>query len=189
MKEIEHIYIQTERLILRQWKNSDRDIFAQINADPEMMKFFPSTYDKNKSDNFIDKTIELIKKNNYGFFAVELKETKEFIGFVGFTDTDYEAYFVPAIEIGWRIHKKYWKKGLATEAAFSCLKYCFEKFNFDEIVACTATANRPSRNVMERIGMKQDLNGTFFHSQIPKGHKHSEHVLYRMRKDDFFASK
>ena len=175
-------FIETERLILRQWKETDRNTFAELNGDPENLKFFPYVLTRKQSDEFINKTIDHINKNQYGLFAIEIKETNEFIGFTGLATPSFEASFTPCTEIGWRLHKNFWGKGYATEAAIAALEYGFSIINLDEIVSFTSHYNIPSINVMKKIGMKHDQQGDFDHPNVEDGHKLKPHVLYRINK-------
>jgi ribosomal-protein-alanine N-acetyltransferase len=178
-------YIETERLILRQWKESDRDVFAELNQNPENLLFFPNTLTRKQSDDFINKTIQLIDNNGYGLFAVELKETSEFIGFTGLATPSFEAHFTPCTEVGWRLHKNYWGKGYATEAAKSVLNFAFNKLYLGEVVSFTSLLNTPSINVMKRIGMTHDPSRDFEHPRIEKGHKLRPHTFYQIKKENF----
>lgn len=177
--------IETERLILRQWKESDRKIFSELNADPENMKFFPRPFNEEESHSFIDKTIEIIDRDGYGLFAIVVKETNQFIGFTGLAVPSYETHFTPCTEIGWRIHKDFWGKGFATEAARGVLEFAFNTLQLNEIVSFTSHFNTPSINVMKRIGMIHDQNGDFDHPRVEEGHKLRPHVLYRITSEDF----
>jgi RimJ/RimL family protein N-acetyltransferase len=178
--------IETDRLILRQWKESDRDIFAELNADQDNMAFFPKTYNRSESDAFIDKTIELIATNGFGLFAVEVKETSQFIGFVGLASPPYETPFTPCTEIGWRLHKNSWGNGYATEAACAVLDFAFTELKKDEIVSFTSPLNLPSINVMKKIGLKRDESGDFDHPRIEPGHELRRHILYRITAQEYF---
>lgn len=178
-------FVETERLILRQWKESDRETFVELNSSKENLPFFPNPFSKDESDKFIDKTISLIEKNGFGLFAVEIKSTGEFIGFTGLHNPTYKTHFTPCTEIGWRLHKNFWGKGYATEAAKGALDFAFNQLKLDEIVSFTATLNTPSIKVMERIGMTRDESGEFDHPNVPDGHILKRHVLYRLKRDQY----
>lgn len=175
-------FIETERLILRQWKESDRDVFAELNGSHENMAFFPRPFTREESDAFIDKTISLINQNGFGLFAVEIKETSEFIGFTGLNRPTYQTHFTPCVEIGWRIHQRFWGKGYATEAALGVLDFAFQELKLEEVVSFTSHLNIPSIKVMERIGMIHDPKGDFNHPNVEEGHKLRPHTLYRIKK-------
>lgn len=121
------IYIETDRLILRSWKKSDRDVFAEMNNNDNVMKYFPATLSVEESNSFADRINSEFEETGFGLYAVEIKETGEFIGYVGFHRFAFDAPFSPGWEIGWRISDKFWNKGYATEAAMACIKYAREK--------------------------------------------------------------
>lgn len=177
--------IETERLVLRQWKECDREEFFSLNADPVVMEFFPKTLSREESDQFIDKTKDLIDSQGFGFFATELKSTGEFIGFIGLNKPTFEASFMPCVEIGWRLKKEFWRKGYASEGAKACLTFAFDVLKLDEVVSFTSVLNLPSIGVMEKIGMKRDTSENFLHPRVEDGHRLKEHVLYRKRKSLF----
>lgn len=168
----------TERLILRQWKQSDREPFAALNANPEVMRHFPKTLTREES-NDMAKTIEQrMAENVWGFWAVEEKSSGAFIGFVGLNVPGYELPFSPVIEIGWRLDNAFWGKGYAPEAARTALEIGFEQFGMKEIVAFTALDNIPSQRVMEKIGMQRGEE--FDHPLLDEGHPLRRHIVYRI---------
>jgi RimJ/RimL family protein N-acetyltransferase len=171
--------VETKRLILRQWREGDRSLFADLNADPETMRFFPRTLSDDESNAFIDKSIASINTIGYGWMAVEIKETHEFIGSIGLSNPRFEAHFTPCTEIGWRLHRKYWGKGYATEGASVVLDYGFNGLGHDEIVSFTSIFNIPSIRVMKRIGMTSNHIDDFDHPRVEEGHRLKKHVLYR----------
>ncbi len=173
--------LQTKRLILRQWQDSDIPIFIKMNQNPKVMEFFPELWSEEKSLDAVEKIRHEFIQNGFGKFAIEVKETNEFIGYVGLAEVNFESHFTPAIEIGWRLDSQHFNKGYATEAAREVLRFAFEELNLKEIVAFTVPANLPSQKVMQKIGMKRDLNGDFLHPRIEKDHKFSHHVLYRIK--------
>lgn len=175
----ESIMLETERLILRQWKESDFPVFSRINADPAVMAYYPHTLNEDESNALAHKIKELISEQSWGFWAVETKKEKEFIGFVGLHKPTYDLPVTPCVEIGWRLGKKYWGKGYATEAAFEALKFAFETLKLNEVYSFTSVVNVPSRKVMERLTM-QNLEYNFEHPIIPENHPLREHVLYRI---------
>ena len=173
------IEFETDRLWLRQWIEADREPFARLSIDPQVMEFFPNVLDRAASDAMIDRVQALISDRGWGLWAVELKAEQQFIGYVGLHVPKYDLPCSPCVEIGWRLACEYWGKGYATEAARSVLKVGFDRLNLPEIVSFTATINRRSRAVMERLGMNLDAE-TFEHPLVPAGHILREHVLYRL---------
>jgi RimJ/RimL family protein N-acetyltransferase len=182
----ELIEFNTDRLRLRQWIASDREPFARLSTDPQVMEFFPNLLDRTASDAMVDRVQTLIDERGWGLWAVELKADKQFIGFVGLHVPKVDLPCSPCVEIGWRLACEYWGKGYATEAARDVLKVGFDRLNLPEIVSFTATINRRSRAVMERLRMNLDAE-TFEHPIVPAGHILREHVLYRLSREEWQA--
>jgi RimJ/RimL family protein N-acetyltransferase len=136
--------------------------------------------------------IERIQKNfakyGFGLFACIVKETSQFIGYVGLHVPTFTAHFTPAVEIGWRLASSAWCKGYATEAAYAVLKAAFEKYNLKEVVSFTVPMNQRSRRVMEKIGMTYNPKDDFCRPEIPLDSPLSHHVLYRITKEQFMQS-
>ena len=180
--------IQTKRLVLRQWNEEDLVPFAALNAAPNVMEYFPSTLSREESDSLARRMQSKMKEKGYGMWAVAIPGIADFIGFIGLNNEDkstFPAHFTPAVEIGWRLASPFWGKGYATEGAQACLKYGFETLNLEEIVSFTAVKNVRSRAVMERIGMHHDAKDDFDHPKLPKEHKLSRHVLYRLKSNEW----
>lgn len=175
----------TARLLLRQWRPSDRSPFAALNADPRVMEFFPSRLTREESDAMADRCESLIDERGWGLWAVELKADRSFIGFVGLGVPTARLPFSPCTEVGWRLAFDYWGHGFATEAAREALRIGFEVLKLEEIVSFTAVANRRSRAVMERLGMQE--GGSFEHPSVPVGSPLREHSLYRLRRTSYDA--
>ncbi|WP_427889033.1 GNAT family N-acetyltransferase [Kribbella sp. GL6] len=172
--------LTTDRLLLRNWRDSDRDPYAELNADPAVMEHFPAPQTRAQSDGLIDRNRPLIEERGWGLWALEVKETGEFIGFTGLSVPSFDAHFMPAVEIGWRLSKGAWGNGYASEAARAALAHGFGPGGLDEIVSFTATTNVPSQRVMQRIGMVHDEAGDFDHPRIEDGHRLKRHVFYRI---------
>lgn len=175
------VFIETPRLILRQWQESDHESYIKLNADPEVMKFFPSVKTPVETLAQIEKIAACIDQFGYGFFAVERKDNREFIGFTGMGDPGFKADFTPCIEIGWRLSKENWGQGYATEAALACLDFSFDKLGLDDIFSFTSIHNIRSEMVMQRIGMSKI--GEFDHPLIADGHFLKRHAVYRISTD------
>lgn len=167
---------QSVRLGFREWKDADLIPFAEMNADREVMRFFPSVRSFEESREFLDKFKAHFDQHGFCFYAVDELESRNFIGFVGLNRPKFEADFMPCVEIGWRLRKEFWNKGYATEAAKKCLEHAFKELNLNEIVSFTSILNIPSENVMQKIGMRKVKN--FLHPNLSKGHALEEHVLY-----------
>lgn len=177
--------LETERLTLRQWQKGDLSPFAQLNADVEVMKHFPKTLSISESDALANKCKDLIAKNGWGFWAIELKDTQEFIGMLGLNKVKPNLPFYPCVEIGWRLHKPFWKNGYATEGATRCLKFAFDTLQLEHVIAFTSKTNQPSQRVMQRLGMK-NTQQNFNHPDIPAQSPLAEHVLYQVNAHEFF---
>ncbi|MCG8029062.1 MAG: GNAT family N-acetyltransferase [Candidatus Thiodiazotropha taylori] len=173
------IEIFTQRLLLRPWRSSDLEPFAQLNADPEVMSYFPDTLSREQSDDLAQRCQQLIQQRGWGFWAVEHKRSDTFIGFLGLHVPSADLPFSPCVEIGWRLAKTHWGSGYATEGGRAALQVAFDQLNLDEVVSFTAVANRRSRRVMERLGMG-DSAENFEHPAIPPGHHLRQHCLYRI---------
>jgi len=172
--------LTTERLILRPWREADREPFAALNADPRVMEFFPSCLDRAESDASADRIEAHFARHGFGLWAVELPGTAPFIGFIGLSVPRFEAHFTPCVEIGWRLAHKHWGRGYASEGAKRVLAHGFDQLQLTEIVSFTAQVNLRSRAVMERIGMRRDASDDFGHPSLPQDHKLRPHVLYRI---------
>lgn len=170
--------LETERLLLRQWKESDYPAFALMSADAEVMRYFPSVLTEEQSRHMADRCRGLIHQRGWGFWAVEVKTTAEFAGFIGLHVPSAELPFSPCVEVGWRLARVFWGKGFAAEGASAALDFAFHELRLREVVAFTTLSNQRSERVMQRLGMVRD-EGTFEHPGIPEGHALRQHVLYR----------
>lgn len=173
-----HYHFKSERLGFREWQASDLEPFAALNADEEVMEFFPKKLTQEQTELFIDISTAHFQAHGFGWYAVDLLETGRFIGFIGFQHVKFDAPFTPAIEVGWRLDKDYWNQGLATEGAKACLQHGWEKLDFETVHSFTASVNKRSARVMQKIGMHYESN--FMHPKVEKGHLLEEHVLYRI---------
>jgi RimJ/RimL family protein N-acetyltransferase len=179
--------ILTQRLILRNWEERDRELFYRINSDDEVLEFFPFRRSRAEADAKMEQFRSWIAEDGYGFAAAEIAATGQCIGFVGLFDTD-NLPFLPegTIEIGWRLAPEFWGKGYVTEAAKAWLTFGFETLGVDEIVSFAVEGNRRSTAVMQRIGMTADPSRDFDHPGIPDSHPQlSRHVFYALRRQDW----
>ncbi|WP_300313892.1 GNAT family N-acetyltransferase [uncultured Psychrobacter sp.] len=177
--------LATERLLLRQWQPSDLPVFAEMNADSEVMQYFPKVLSKQTSNLIANKCQQLIEDNGWGFWAVSLKEgaADTFIGMVGLNQIHADMPFT-GVEIAWRLHKDYWRNGYALEAAQAALKYAFDVLALEEVVAFTAISNQPSQRLMQRLGMT-NTNQVFDHPMLNTNHPLAPHVLHRISREDW----
>ena len=169
--------IETPRLSLRRRKEADREPFSLINADPHVMEFFPACLAREESDRLIERAETHFEVHGFGPLAAELRSTGELAGFVGLMVPQFETYFTPCVEIGWRLGAAHWNQGLATEGARAVLRLAFGALGLREIVSFAVAANVRSLRVMEKLGMTYD--GEFDHPRLPEGHPLRLHVLYR----------
>ncbi|GAA2887306.1 GNAT family N-acetyltransferase [Streptosporangium fragile] len=174
--------ILTDRLVMRRWREADREPFAAMNADPEVMEYFPAPLTRAESDALVDQLESEFERYGYGRWALEVRATGEFAGFTGLAWKTFEARFTPALEVGWRLPRSAWGHGYATEAARAALEYGFGPAGQEEIISMTAVGNLRSRAVMERLGMTRDPADDFDHPQVAEGSPLRRHVLYRVRR-------
>lgn len=157
--------IRTERLLLRHWRAEDRQPFAELNADPEVRRYFQGTMMREASDAFADAVDRHWREQGWGLWAVEVPGCAPFIGYVGLWPADYLPSG-PAVEVGWRLARAYWGHGYATEAAREALRFGFETVRLEEIVSFTVPQNVRSTRVMERIGLRRDPTADFDHPHV-----------------------
>ncbi len=169
----------TERLILRQWRDADRAPFARMNADPRVMEFFPRCLQQSESDGLIDRIEQHFLRHGFGLYASELRANHSFAGFIGLSVPDFDAPFLPAVEIGWRLAFEYWGQGLAIEGAREVLRFGFQSLGLTEVVSFTTALNLRSIRVMEKLGMVRDRADDFEHPKLKVGDPLRPHVLYR----------
>jgi RimJ/RimL family protein N-acetyltransferase len=174
--------ITTERLILRHWRESDREPFARINADPLVMEFMPRVLSKEESDSVADRIEVHFRQRGFGLCAVELRSNGSFLGFIGLSVPSFEASFTPCIEVGWRLAAHCWGQGFATEGAREIVHHGFTALGLEELVSFTVPANMRSRRVTEKLGMTHNSVDDFDHPRLPDGHTLRRHVLYRLNR-------
>ncbi len=177
------ILLKTPRLILRQWQDSDTAPFIQMCADDEVMLYFPKKLDATEATAFLERTCNAIDTRGWGLFAVELKATGEFIGFIGLHVHPSELEIADAPEIGWRLLPQYWNQGYATEGAKAVLKYAFRTLRLEKVISFTACVNTPSERVMQNIGLEKVEE--FDHPLVPADHILCRHVLYEKQRSDY----
>ena len=171
--------IETERLLLRAWKEEDVEPYYQINQDPRVLEFLAGPLSMEVVKQFISDKNKTLLEEKHTLWAVEEKSTSAMMGFIGFQERLSPFPFAPCIEIGWRLGSQYWGKGYATEGALAVLDHGFNTLKIPEIVSFTVPKNYRSRRVMEKIGMSRDLSRDFAHPDLTSTHPLSQHVLYR----------
>lgn len=172
------MFLETERLRLRKWSTSDFVPFAEMCADPEVMRFFPAVLSKAESEEMALKIKSLLDARGWGFWAVEIPDTVAFAGFVGLHIPKDSLPFAPCVEVGWRLAKAHWGRGYATEAARAALDFGFHSLGLQEIVSFTAAVNLPSIAVMQKLGMRKIRD--FDHPDLDAASPLRRHVLYTL---------
>jgi RimJ/RimL family protein N-acetyltransferase len=172
--------LRTERLLLRRWRETDVEPFAEMNADPIVMEYFPATLSRAESVALIERSERWFDDRGYGLWAIELIAGEAFVGFTGLAPVDEALPFAPAVELGWRLAHAHWGRGIATEAASAAARFAFETLELPSVVALTAANNVRSRMVMERLGMHRDPVEDFIHPKLPAGDPLAPHVVYRL---------
>lgn len=173
-------HLQTERLLLRVWVEDDREHFAALNADPEVMRYFPSPLDRAESDALVDRVVAGMDERGWGLWAVEVVESGEFVGFTGLNPVPADvasASGIDGVEVGWRLARSAWGHGFATEAASAAVRFARDEVGLAEVVSFTAASNGRSRAVMRRIGLVHDRD--FDHPRLDPTDPLRHHVLYR----------
>lgn len=171
--------LETERLLLRGWRPADRAPFAALNADPEVMEHFPARLSRRESDAMADHIEAHFDREGWGLWAMQERTSGAFLGFTGLARPAFEAPFMPAVEVGWRMARSAWGRGYATEAARASATFAFEALGLEEIVSMAVVANARSRSVMQRLGMTRDPAEDFDHPLVAEAHLR-RHVLYRL---------
>ena len=179
--------LETDRLLLRRWRGSDREAFQKINADLRVMEFFPALLTAEETDQAIVRIEKHFEEHGFGLYAAELRATGTMVGYVGLSIPRFHAPFMPAVEIGWRFAFEVWGRGLATEGARAVVDHAFRDLRLPSLVSFTVPGNVRSRRVMEKIGMEHDADGDFEHPGMPVGHALRRHVLYRLHAESHGA--
>ena len=178
--------LTTERLLLRGWRDADREPFAALCADPEVMRYFPGPRSRAESDASVDRFQAGFAERGYGLWAVEVRATGAFAGFVGLNPAPDEVPAAPATEIGWRLARRFWGRGYAPEAARAVLDHAFGRLGFTELVSFTTFTNAKSRRVMEKLGMSHDPADDFDNPGLETW-ADTRHVVYRLAADAYLA--
>lgn len=174
------VQIETDRLFIREWEERYFAAFAAMNADPEVMEYFPSTLTDEQSRGVMERLMAKTQEFGFHFQPVVERASDRFVGFAGLARVEFAIHFAPAVEIAWRLCRDSWGMGYATEAAAAFVDYGFRSLDLNEIVSFAVEGNLRSRAVMTRIGMTQDVDGTFMHPNLDRDHALARHVLYRL---------
>ncbi|MDE1166807.1 MAG: GNAT family N-acetyltransferase [Pseudomonas sp.] len=174
------VELESARLLLRQWRDEDLPEFAALCADPQVMRYFPEALSRLESAALIGRIRGHFNEHGFGLWALERKDTGAFIGFTGLGVVGFDAPFAPAVEIGWRLGRRHWGLGFASEAAWTALRCGFGQLGLEQVVSFTALSNTPSEKVMQAIGMQRVKDGDFDHPKLPQRHPLERHLLYRI---------
>ncbi|MGE8409032.1 MAG: GNAT family N-acetyltransferase [Pseudomonas sp.] len=180
--------LESARLLLRQWRDEDLAEFATLCADPQVMRYFPAPLSRLESAALIGRVRGHFAEYGFGLWALERKDTGAFIGMTGLLNVGFDADFTPAVEIGWRLARRHWGLGFASEAAWTSLRCGFALLGLKEVVSFTSHDNLASQKVMQSIGMQADPAGDFEHPKLPVGHPLRPHVLYRINRAQWQAT-
>ncbi|MFJ7043622.1 GNAT family N-acetyltransferase [Streptomyces sp. NPDC101112] len=170
--------LRTDRLLLRAWRESDLAPWAAMNADPEVRAYFPELLTTEQSDASVAGFQADLDLRGWGWWAVEVRATGEFIGFTGLDPVEDDMPFT-GVEAGWRLTRTAWGHGYATEAARAAVDFGFRRLDLDEILAVTVATNLRSQAVMRRIGMTHDPADDFDDPSMPEGPLRRS-VVYRI---------
>lgn len=175
----EYIF-KSERLGFRNWDNEDLLEVTNMNADLDVMEHFPKPLTENESEKLIGRLQKHYERYGFTYFATEVLETKELIGFIGLVWQNYQSEFTPAVDIGWRLIKSSWGNGYATEGARRCLDFAFNELDLEKIISTFTEKNIKSENVMKKIGMKR--MGEFDHPQLTDYLELGKCICYEINK-------
>ena len=179
MNVVVPLQFKTARLAFEVWQDRHRSPFAELNGDPEVMRYFPALVAPDQTNATIEIWQSQFVEIGWSNWAVELRETGEFIGFIGLTVPRCQLSFSPCVEIGWRLKRSAWGHGYAVEGAKECLRVGFERLGLEEIVSFTSLMNLRSLSVMQRIGMS-NTNQDFEHPALPEGNPLRPHCLHKI---------
>jgi len=175
--------IKTNRLGLRNWQNSDIKPATIMNANKDVMEFFPNILSQQETEAFIKRMQQHFTIHGYCYFAVDELATHKFIGFIGLSNQTFISDFTPCVDIGWRLIPKFWGKGYATEGAVACINFAFTTLNLKEVYAIAPKLNLKSQHVMQKIGMFRYIN--FVHPKIDKNNSLKDCTAYRGLRPDY----
>ncbi|WP_317933491.1 GNAT family N-acetyltransferase [Halioxenophilus sp. WMMB6] len=178
--------LTTQRLRLRQWQADDHAPFAALNANTQVMTYFPKRLASHESSHLAERLQQALITQGWGVWALALAESNRFIGIVGLQQLSNDLPFAPGVEILWRLHHDYWRQGFAVEAASAVLTFAFQQLQLSQVVAFTAALNRPSLALMQRLGMS-NTNADFLHPKLAPSHPLAMHRLYQIRREQWLV--
>ncbi|WP_099864682.1 GNAT family N-acetyltransferase [Pararhizobium haloflavum] len=184
------IPLKTDRLVIRNWQEGDRDLFHEINSDPQVMQYFPFRRDRSASDAKMDELRDQIEERGMGFTALELKETGETIGFAGLHRDALDIFPPETIEIGWRLAVRHWGKGYVTEAGRELLRWGFEDLKLPRVICFAVAGNARSIAVMHRLGLRPRAELDFDHPLVDEARPDlRRHVFYELTREQWLADR
>ncbi len=179
--------LETDRLLLRPWRDNDIPTWVTMSSDSRVMEFYTALEDRATAEATAQRLRGFLDRDGFGCWACELKQTHRFIGIIALQMVPFDAPFTPALEIGWRLVPEVWGNGYATEGATAAMSLAFDVLKHDEVVAMTAAINIRSQRVMQRLGMSYDPRDDFMTPRVERGHRLAPHVLYRMPKSRWLS--
>jgi RimJ/RimL family protein N-acetyltransferase len=174
--------LETPRLLLREWRESDIEPFVAMFTDPRVMEFSAFAFSRERAEALVRHVSALLTRDGYGWWVLEVKDSGAFAGTIILQEVPFESHFTPAIEVGWWLAPEHWGNGYATESARAAIELAFKTLGRDEVVAITAPANVRSQAVMKRLGMTCDPAEAFELPMVEEHHPLRTHVLYRLRR-------
>jgi RimJ/RimL family protein N-acetyltransferase len=170
--------IDTPRLWLRPWIEADLAPFAEMGRDPRVMAHFPALLFESQSKELAIRVMQHIDAHGFGFWAVERKSDRRFLGFCGLKRVGFAGALADEVEIGWRFAHAHWGQGYAREAASACLEHGLGPLGLPRIVSFTVPRNTRSWGLMERLGMARREDLDFEHPDLAPGHPLRPHIVY-----------
>lgn len=167
-----------ESVSLRQWRETDLAAYVGMNRDLSVMRYFPELMSPEESAASLARHRALVDERGWGLWVVEVEGA--FAGFAGLAVPTFQASFMPCVEIGWRLRREFWGRGIGHRAASQALTYGFDILQLAEIVSFTSTVNVRSIRLIERLGFRHDEPSDFEHPKISEGHALRRHVFYRL---------
>ncbi len=173
--------LHTDRLLLRPWEDRDRAVFAAINADPEVRRYYyPALLNRAESDALIDQAAADLARDGFGFLAVARREDGALVGGAGLSRPEPAALQAWPLEIGWILGRAFWRQGFSIEISRACFDFAWDGLGADSVIGYTSTINLPSRRAMAAAGMTEAPDAAFEDDTVPENHPLRPHVLYRI---------
>jgi [ribosomal protein S5]-alanine N-acetyltransferase len=166
--------LESNRLRLREMTMDDLDFVAEMIAHPEVMRYYPKLYSRAEAEEWVNRQMGRYRSHGYGLWLVSDKATSEPVGQVGLTPQIVDGIEEP--EIGYLIHRPYWRQGLASEAAIAVRDYAFESLGKDHVISLIRPVNEPSQGVARKFGMQPGRKTIY---------AGLEHIVFLLTKDEW----